>query len=85
MIDYIVSHNNAIIDRAQPARHDNAAATGVIQAANLIRQAPADSQSFEFRPEACTGEVSRVVLERDRRRRFRVHDPLVAIGHVFLQ
>src|SRR5688500_1243118 len=45
----LVRDDDAIIDRAQPARHDDADGTGVIKAGQFLRQIHRDLQSFELR------------------------------------
>lgn len=84
LINHVVSNDHSVIDRPQPARHDDSAAAGVIQSADLLRQRPAHAKSLEFGAETGAVHVFRIVLERHRRRRFCMDDALTAVRHVFL-
>jgi hypothetical protein len=81
----VVGHDHAVVDRPQPAGHDDADAAGVVQAADLLGQRAADRQPFELGAETGAGQVLGVVLERLRRGRLDMIDPLAAAGDVFFQ
>ena len=78
----VVGDDHAVVHRAQPARHDDAHAAGVIQAADLLGNGPADGQAFELGAEAGPVQVLGVVLERQRRGGLGVVQPLANVGHV---
>ena len=83
---HVVGHDHAVVDRAQPARHDDAHAAGMVQAADLLRQAAADGQALRTwcrswpRPRAgcsagtCSGVAASTWSSRSR-----------MFGHVLLQ
>ena len=85
MVDDIVGDDHAVVDRAQPARHDDPAASRVIQASNLIGKRSAHGQAFELSSKTRTIKMLGVMLKRDRRGGFSVNDPLATIGHVLFK
>ena len=47
-VDDIISDDDAVVDRAQPTRHDDSATACVIQASDLLGKFSADGEPFEF-------------------------------------
>src|SRR6478736_2414234 len=59
----VVGNDDAVVNGAEPAGHNDADATGVVQPPHLVGQAAADAKAFEFGAETRSGDVMRVVLE----------------------
>ena len=83
VVDHVISHNDTIVNRSQPAGHDNPATAGVIQTWDLLRQSPADSKAFELGAETGSIDVLCVVLESDWGRDFRMSDSFSTVGNIF--
>ena len=81
----VVGNDNAVVDCAQPAGHDNSDGAGMVQPGDLVRQMSADVQAFKLRTETGAGEMERVSLERLWRCRFGVNSPLMNVGDVLFQ
>ena len=80
-----VGHNHAVIDRAQPPRHDDAHRAGVIQPRNLPGKVHAYLQPLELRTERCPHGLHGVAVEGFRRGGFDVVELAPDIGEVFFQ
>ena len=81
----VVGHDHAVVDRPQPAGHDNPHAAGMIQAGDLLGQAAADGQALELRAEAGPVEVLGVMLEGQRRGALDPVQLAADVGHVLRQ
>ena len=82
---HFISNDDAIIDRPQPAGHDDADAAGVEQAGNLFGQVHADLQALELGAEGRAHGLLGVVLEGPRRRSFDVVELGADVGDVLFE
>ena len=85
VIDDVIGNNHTVVDRAQPARHDNSAASSVVQTTNLLRQRAADGQTLELGAETGAIEMLGVMFKRYRCGRFGVNDPLSTVRNVLFK
>ena len=59
---HFVGGNDPVIDRSQPARHDNANRTGVIESVDLIGQFHRYGQAFKFCPKTGPQWVAGIIF-----------------------
>src|SRR3954462_12348063 len=63
----LVCDNDAIINRAEPPRHNDADGAGMVEPRKFFGELHGNLETFEFCPKGCAAEMCRVTFDGSRR------------------